>query len=152
MSSYTELETNLEDHDSAFTEVSFLLEVLTGTISDVIGQSMPSLAVNAGRQMGKKLPVYLPEPSLELVLETLQKRLYEGFRIDFSVNDKVAELEIGRCAIREVCHERKIELGGELCQMLHYYWSGMLAQLLGCPVRATGCKAGEICSLRMEAA
>ena len=59
MSDRNEISMSEADHDAAFTEVSFLLEVLVDTLGDVVGNSMAALGTAAGRQMGKKLPVYL---------------------------------------------------------------------------------------------
>jgi len=150
MTFYNELELSLEDHQVAFTEICFLLDVLTRTIGEVVGQGRASLAVNAGRQMGKKLPVHLPDARFEQVLEALEQRLAEGFGIAWQVEGNRAELRVDRCAIREVCRERQLEVGGDLCQLLHNYWSGMLSQLLGRPVRVCACQAGESCVLELE--
>ncbi len=152
MNRSTELSTTLEEHESAFTEICFLLEVLTASINEVVGQSMPSLAVNAGREMGKKLPVHLEDPDLDKVLAALAARLDEGFEIEFRVEGKAAQLQVGRCAIREVCENRGLEIGGDLCKMLHHYWAGMLAQLLGRPVRAGKFRAGTDCSIELKSA
>jgi hypothetical protein len=43
-----ELTQTMEDHDKAFVEVSFLLEMIVDTIAAFVGKSTPSLAV-AGR-------------------------------------------------------------------------------------------------------
>jgi hypothetical protein len=146
----TELTATLEDHEVALTEISFLLEVLASTISEVIGQSMPSVAVCAGRQRGKKLPVVLRDPDMQKVLTVLAERLEAGFGITFRTDSTGADLSIGRCAIREVCLTRHLELGGDLCRMLHYYWSGLLTELYGRPVRAGKFTAGPCCTLRMD--
>jgi hypothetical protein len=148
----TELTATLEDHNKAFTEVSFLLEMLTSAVKDVVGNSTPSLGINAGRQMGKKLSIYLTNPTLEKVLKDLTKRLESGFKIGFKCDDAGAELGIEKCAIREVCATRKLQLGGELCQMFHYYLSGMTTELLGKPVRSGAIKADAAkCTARLDA-
>lgn len=147
----TELDATLEDHQAAFTEVCFLLDVLTRTIGDVVGQSQASLAINAGRHMGRKLPVHIENPDLPQVAEALRNRFHEGFEIAVAADAVKAELTVDRCAIREVCRERNLEVGGELCRMLHFYWSGIMSHLLGRPVRVGDVTAGESCRLCMEA-
>lgn len=144
---HTELAAGLQDHEAAFTEISFLLRVLTGTIGDVVGNSMPSLAVSAGRQMAGKMPVYLSEPDLETVLQTLARSLEAGFELTCKPLDKGAEITVGRCAIREVCDNQGLEPGDRLCQMLHHYWAGMIAELLGRPARIRQCTPGCQCTL-----
>ena len=62
MISNSELQTTLDDHQTAFTEISFILEVLSQTIGQVVGQSSASLAISAGKFMAKKMPIYLENP------------------------------------------------------------------------------------------
>ena len=50
-----------EDYDKAFTEVSFLLEMLIETITTFVGKSTPSLVVVAGRKMAANMPVHMAE-------------------------------------------------------------------------------------------
>lgn len=148
----SELTATLDDHQKAFTEVCFLLEVLNDTISQVIGQSTASVGIAAGRHMAKKMPIYLVNPTLEDVLAALVKRLDNGFAISFGGTDKGASIDIGRCAIRDVCQNRQLDLGGQLCTMFHHYLAGMTAEFLGKPVRAGAIAAGpDQCTFPLEA-
>ena len=150
MSDRTELTLAQGDYDKAFTEVSFLLDVLTRTIGQVVGSASTSMAVSAGRHMAKKLPLALGSSvQLEDALAALQDRLEAGFDITFSCTNGKADLKVGRCAVREVCSDRGMEIGGELCVMLHNFWAGMLAELHGVPVRSKGFTAGDTCTISM---
>ena len=151
MSAYGELELTLEDHQSAFTEVSFLLEVLVRTAGEVVGKSLPALGANAGRHMGRKLPVHLDRPDLAAAERAVAGRLGAGFDIQGACAGQGADLTIGRCALREVCRSRGLEVGGELCRVFHHYHAGMIAQLLGRPVRAGAVQAGDPCSVHLDA-
>ncbi len=152
MSQGTELTATIEDHEKAFTEVCFLLEVLSETINQVIGQSTSSLGITAGRQMAKRMPVYLKNPDLSAVLEAIRKRLESGFEMSAKPDAKGAQIQMGRCAIREVCKNRGQKVGGQLCTLFHYYLAGMTAEFLGKPVRAGQAQAGETCSFGLECA
>ena len=145
-----ELQLTLEDHQRAFTEVSFLMEMLVRTAGEVVGRSMPSLGTNAGRQAARKLPIAPVEPELEAVLRAVAGSLSAGFDLGGACNGSGADLRIGRCVVRDVCRQRGLELGGELCKAFHYYLAGMMAQLLGKPARPGAVGAGESCTLRME--
>lgn len=146
-----ELTLTLEDHQRAFTELSFLLEMLVRTAGEVVGKSMPSLGTNAGRQMGRKLPVLLAEPDLEAVLRTAAEALAAGFELSGARAGSGADIRVGRCVVRDVCRQRGLQLGGELCKAFHCYLAGMMAQLLGKPVRQGAFTAGQECALRLEA-
>ena len=145
-----ELELTLEDHQRALTEVSFLLEMLVRTAGEVVGRSMPSLGTNAGRQMGRKLPVAPVKPEPAAVLRVVAESLAAGFAIAGECNGSGADLRIERCVVRDVCRQQGLELGGELCKAFHYYLAGMMAQLLGKPARPGAVGAGPTCTLRME--
>lgn len=151
MSTQPELLLSKEDHDRAFTEVSFLLDMLVRTAGTVVGKSTPALGVNAGRHMGKKLPVLITEPNMEKVLAATADALKSGFVVKCSAIDSGARVEFGRCAIREVCRDRGLEVGGDLCKMFHAYVAGMMAQLLGKPVRPGQTTAGDTCSVQFDA-
>ncbi len=150
MTDRSELALTVEDHDKAFTEVCFLLEVLVDALGELVGRSTPTLGVTAGRQMGKKLPIHLTEPDMRAVLAALSERLASGWAMEIRADATGADVEFGKCAIRDVCKNRDLELGGELCQMFHYYLSGMAAELCGKPVRASIRSAGETCQTRMD--
>lgn len=147
----SELTLTIEDHQRAFTEVSFLLEMLVRTAGEVVGRSMPSLGTNAGRQMGRKLPVLVAEPDLEKVLRVAAESLSAGFELSGACAGSGADVRVGRCVVRDVCRERGLQLGGELCKAFHSYLAGMMAQLLGKPVRPSLASPGEECRLRVDA-
>jgi hypothetical protein len=145
-----ELQLTLEDHERAFTEVSFLLEMLVRTAGEVVGRSMPSLGTNAGRQVGRKLPIAPVKPELEPVLRVVFESLSAGFDIAGECTGSGADLRVGRCVVRDVCQQQGLELGGELCKAFHHYLAGMMAQLLGRPARPGAVGAGPTCTLRVE--
>lgn len=152
MNGRAELLLTAADHDKAFTEVSFLLDIFVSAIGDVVNKSGPALGLAAGRHMGKKLPVFLAGPTMASVLEAVARRLASGFAIEFRCDGSGAEVGIARCAIRDVCAKRDIKAGGEMCRMFHYYLAGIATELLGGrAVKATEASAGEErCTFRLE--
>lgn len=152
MSKRAELELTSEDHQKAFTEVSFLMEIFILTMKDVVGAGTASVARNAGKQMSKKLPIYLGDkPSMEEVMRPVLEHLSAGFEIDMKTQGNVAELDFGRCAIRDVCKNRGIPPGGELCKVFHGFLAGIANELSGRPVRTVKMEAAAArCACRME--
>jgi hypothetical protein len=141
----------MEDHQKAFTEVSFLLEMLVRTAGEVVGRSLPSVGTNAGRHMGRKLPIFLTAPDLPLAERAVAERLRPGFDIQGACVGGGADLAFGRCVVRDACRIRGLEAGGELCRMFHHYNAGMIAQVLGKPVRLGALSAGEQCTVHLDA-
>jgi len=151
MSTPASLGPTLEEHRQAFTEVSFLLEMLVRTAGVVVGKSAPSLGTNSGRHQARKLPVLLDRPDLASALGAATGSLASGFELTPACADAQATVQVGRCVIRDVCAERGLPLDGDLCKMFHTYLAGMTAQLLGRAVRVGAVAAGPACTVQLEA-
>lgn len=144
-----ELTQTMEDHDKAFIEVSFLLDMFVDTIETFVGKSTPSLAVASGRKMAKNMPIYLEETSGATALEEMVRVFSEGFDIAGTFEGKEATIEIDHCPIYSVCQERGLVLNGPTCQMFHYYIAGIMAELTGSPARPKTVEVGEKCRFQL---
>jgi len=145
-----ELKQTMDDHDRAFIEVSFLLDMFVDTIETFVGKSTPALAVASGRKMAQNMPIYLEEPSGSEALEKMVGFFSEGFDISGHFNGKEATIEIDHCPIHSVCRERGLEIDGSTCQMFHYYVAGIMAELTGSPARPKTVAAGEKCCFLLQ--
>ena len=145
-----ELQHNMEDHDKAFIEVSFLLDMFVETTETFVGKSTPSLAVAAGRKMAKNMPIYLEEPDGATALSEMVRVFSEGFDISGHFEGKEATITIKQCPINSVCRERQLELNGSTCQMFHYYVAGIMAELTASPARPVRVEAGETCHFTLQ--
>ena len=137
------------DHDAAFMEVSFLLQMLAQTVEEVIGNPAP-LGVSAGRAMAAKLPVYLKEPTLASVLEALDPLLKDGFEFSTTGEGNTAALAVGRCVIRDLAAKQGEAPGGKLCKLYHSYLSGIISHLLTRQSRVQETSAGRTCALIVQ--
>ncbi len=150
MSGNSELTLAPEDYDKAFTEVSFLLEMLIETITTFVGKSTPSLVVVAGRKMAANMPVHMatktPEEAISELIRVLRIQ-----RIDIAghVEGGQAVLTMQDCPIGSVCRNRKMEIGSQVCQMFHYYLAGIVAELSGIPARPKTITVGEQCTFNL---
>jgi hypothetical protein len=146
----TELKQTMEDHDKAFIEVSFLLDMFVDTIETFVGKSTPALAVASGRQMAQNMPIYLDkEAGGGAALEELVRVFSEGFDIAGTFEGKEATIRIDHCPIYAVCRERNLEINGSICQMFHYYIAGIMAELTRSPARPKTIEAGQSCRLTL---
>lgn len=141
----------LEDHQRAFTEVSFLLDAFATALGDIMGGATVSVGRGAGRQMARKLPDYLPEPTIDAVLGIIADRLRKGFEmsVERGENGEV-ELRFDRCAIRQVCEARGKQPGGDLCRIFRNYLDGVICELLCRPTRSSVISCGKSCRIRLE--
>jgi elongation factor P--beta-lysine ligase len=146
----TELQLTVAEYDKAFIEVSFLLDMFVSTIEAFIGKSTPSLAVAAGRKMAANMPIHLEDPTPENALEALvQFFTMQQMEIQGRFDGAEGVITLDHCPIRSVCLERKMEIDSHVCQMFHYYISGIMAELTGRPVRPRTLAAGERCSFAL---
>ena len=135
-------ETVLEDHRKAFGEVAFLMDIFTATIDNIMGGATAPVGRIAGREMAKKLPVHLGDPSFEEAIAVLAARMSAGFQ--FTLEGE-RELFFDRCVLRDVCTLRGIPAGGALCRLFHSYFDGILNELLCRPVKSEIVACGDQC-------
>ncbi len=140
----------LQDHKDAFTEVSFLIDIFASTVTEMMGGATASVGRAAGREMARKLPLYLTEHDLEIVLGELSKQLEKGFSFEFNCSDDGATIDFNKCAIREVCTRRQKELGSGICDLFHFYFDGIVNELTGRPTKSKLLETGDLCRTQME--
>lgn len=146
----SELQLTAEDHDKAFIEVCFLLDMFVDTIEKFVGKSTPSLAVAAGRKMAKNMPIYLEDPTPENALSELVRVFnIQQMEISGEMEGGEASITINQCPIGSVCNNRNMELDGAACQMFHYYVGGIMAEFTGRPARPKTINVGETCNFKL---
>jgi len=145
-----DLEVTLDEHQKAFAEVSFLIDIFTTTIDLIMGGATTSVGRIAGREMARKLPLYLQQPSLAEVVRELATQMQGGF--EFSLADTGAEQELvfQRCLFQDVCAARGLPLGGPTCKLFHAYLDGQINELLSRPVKSELLEWGPKCRARLR--
>ncbi len=150
MTGNDDLQLTLEEHGEAMTEVCFLLDAFASTIHGLMGGATAPVGRIAGRHMARKLPVYLPEPTLETVLECVAGQFRSGYEMSPRCLERGAEIVFGRCTMREVCRERSLQPGGDLCRLFHYYLDGIVNELLERPVKSELATTGDSCRIDIQ--
>lgn len=139
-------------HRMAFTEVSFLLDIFASTIEELMGGATASVGRIAGRELARKLPIDVPAANRMEIIRQVAAHFNNGYDIRTgnieSEND--AMIQFGNCAIREVCTSRQMPLGGELCHLFHYYFDGVINELVKCPVKSEVTPADNVCHCHMR--
>ena len=146
----SELQLTAEDHDKAFQEVCFLLDIFVDTIEQFVGKSTPALAVAAGRKMAANMPIYLTEPTPENALaELVRVFTMQQMEIQAEMQGKEAHISIAHCPIGSVCRQQNMAIDGSACQMFHYYLAGIMAEFTGRPARPKTIVTGESCTFSL---
>jgi hypothetical protein len=146
MSSGNLTEITVEDHKNGFNEVAFLLDIFTSTIDSIMGGATAPVGRIAGREMARKLPVYLENPSIEETVALLAGRMKDGFEFKLNISGEQQQLDFGKCVLREVCSLRGVQTGGAMCRLFHSYLDGILNELISRPVKSEIVACGDLCS------
>lgn len=145
------LETTLEDHTTALNEVSFLMDIFASTIDNIMGGATAPVGRIAGREMARKLPINLDNPSIEDALGVLAARMKAGFVFSLEGAGDEKELVFERCALREVCSLRGLQTGTALCRLFHSYFDGIVNELICRPVKTENIScAGAQCRMNIR--
>lgn len=135
----------IEDHRNGFNEVAFLLDIFTATIDSIMGGATAPVGRIAGREMARKLPVYLKNPSLEEAVALLAGRMGNGFEFSLDSSGEQKQLDFGKCVLREICSLRGVQTGGAMCRLFHSYLDGILNELVSSPVKSHIISCGDRC-------
>ena len=139
-------------HRLAFTEVSFLLDIFASTIEELMGGATASVGRIAGRELARKLPIDVPATDRKEIIRQVAAHFNNGYdiRTGKTEDGNHEMIQFGDCAIREVCRSRQMPLGGELCHLFHYYFDGVINELVKCPVKSEVTPADSICHCHMQ--
>ncbi len=141
-------ELTADDHKHAMLEVAFLLEAFANTIDNVMGGATGPVGRIAGRDMAKKLPLHLGDPSLAETLAVLSERMKSGFDVTVaSVDGNAADTTVGTCFIRDLCSGSGKKPGGAACKLYHAYFDGIVNELMRRPVKSEIVKVGASCKI-----
>lgn len=138
------LDLTKEDYQKATVEVAFLLDAFASTIDNIMGGNTAPVGRIAGRDTASKLPIHLPDPTLQDIVAALGEQMRAGF--DFTLDGD--GMLFKSCIIRDMCALRKIETGGALCRLFHSYFDGIVNGLLCRPVKSTIVSVGDECQLQ----
>jgi hypothetical protein len=139
-----------DDHDKAALEVAFLLDIFASTIDDLMGGATASVSRIAGRSMAQKFPVTLHSPDLREAISAVAGQMHGGFDFSASIRDCHADMTFNKCAIRQMCQDRNVPLGGPICKLFHYYLDGVLNEMYSRPVKSQVVSTGPQCKTTLE--
>ena len=140
----------VEDHQKAFTEVAFLIDIFTATIDNIMGGATASVGRMAGRDTAKKYPIFLENPSLAEAMAVVSDRMKAGFAISFETTGDDSIVVFDRCILRDICEQRGIEMGNAMCRLFHAYFDGVLNELINRPVKSEISECGQQCRTRIK--
>ncbi|ABB33535.1 hypothetical protein GeomeDRAFT_1166 [Geobacter metallireducens RCH3] len=150
MSTTTTEQVTLEDHVNAATEVAFLLDIFAATVDTIMGGATASVGRIAGREMARKLPIHLTNPTLDEIVALLNSRMKAGYQFRLEGEGTERVLLFDHCVLQEVCAKRGLTLGTALCRLFHAYLDGILNELICRPVKSEVVSCGDQCRLSLR--
>ena len=140
-----ETELTKDDYNSAHIEVSFLLNMLSQTITHVIGKASGVVGITAGRESAKRIPVFFENSNLSDITKEIESYLKGGFDLKLQETNEGYTLNVNKCEIRNVCEREGIEIGGDLCNYFHNYINGMIVEFSKKKLQVKTKQAGKSC-------
>jgi hypothetical protein len=140
-----ELNLSIEDHNNATIEISFLLNLFSKAISEIIGNAVSSIGISSGREFAKKMPILFDSTNMKDSIDKLTKYLQGGFDISSELSENQINFTFSRCALKNICQLKKDDLGGYLCKLFHLYMNGIIIQITKKNLKMAIIKTGDEC-------
>lgn len=112
----------------AKTDLGIRLLSVAAVLKKTLGQSLASIGTQAGRQLAQQLPRYQPPATIEDALALAQSVFAPAWQLNISLQENQCTIRVAACFIRELCKNRGIELGGDLCTLFYGYLAGYIAK------------------------
>jgi ferredoxin len=128
---------------NAESDLGIRLLSVAAVLKQTLGQSLAAIGTQAGRSLATQLPRYQPPASLDEALTLTKETFSPAWDLHFDLRDDKLALQVKACFIREICHAKKLDLGGDLCVLFYGYLAGYLAKIAGIRPRLLETKPGE---------
>jgi L-aspartate semialdehyde sulfurtransferase ferredoxin len=128
---------------AAESDLGIRLLSVAAVLKQTLGQSLAAIGTQAGRLLAGQLPRYQPPASLDEALQLTRATFAPAWEFASTVQDDKLTLRVGSCFVRELCQQKHMELGGDLCVLFYGYLAGYLSKTAGIRPRLMDTKRGE---------
>jgi ferredoxin len=118
-----------EEMALAETDLGVRLLSVAAVLKQTLGDSVSAIGTQAGRSLAVQLPRYQEPASLEESLLLTKQLFAPAWDLEFVLRDKALSLTVRTCFIRELCQQKSIALGGDLCTLFYGYIAGYLSKV-----------------------
>jgi NAD-dependent dihydropyrimidine dehydrogenase PreA subunit len=132
-----------KSRDQALADLSIRLLSIAEVFKRTLGSSLPAVGTMAGRTLARHLPRHRSPGSLEEVLALATRQFAPAWNLQTVVDGERLMIAVRDCLVREVCQERGIDLGGELCTLFYSYLSGYIAAMARVRLRKAKAEPGD---------
>ncbi len=129
--------------DHALDDLGLRLLSMAEVFKRTLGGSLPAVGTMAGRTLAKHLPRYRAPESLEEALELAVRQFSPAWKLETTLQGESLTITVSDCFVREVCMQRDLELGGELCVLLYNYLAGYIGRMGSARLRLLEADRGQ---------
>jgi ferredoxin len=128
---------------AAESDLGIRLLSVAAVLKQTLGQSLAAIGTQAGRLLAGQLPRYQPPASLDEALQLTRATFAPAWEFASTLQDDKITLRVGSCFVRELCQQKHMELGGDVCVLFYGYLAGYLSKTAGIRPRLMDTKRGE---------
>ena len=116
--------------DKALSDLGVRLLSVAAVFKQTLGGALPAVGTLAGRTLAGQLPRYQPPASFEETLSFARIKFSPAWEIT-PKQDGGQELiiEVKGCFVRDLCRQKGIPLGEEMCVLFNHYLTGYLGRM-----------------------
>ncbi|MBI5014174.1 MAG: 4Fe-4S binding protein [Deltaproteobacteria bacterium] len=120
----------------ALDDLSVRLLSVAVVLKDIVGTGLAPVGLMAGRSLATQLPRYQPPKDLDGALALAKAEFSPAWDLSFTARgDGGLGIEVGSCAVRELCSLENLPLGGALCVLFYNYLAGYLGRMVKCQMK-----------------
>ena len=136
---------------AAMGDLGVRLRSVGAVLKDIVGTGLAPVGMMAGRALATQLPRYQPPSSLDEALELAKREFAPAWELGFQQGEGTLRVDVGACAVRELCTSEKIPLGGELCVLFFHYMAGYLNRMAKTQLRlGSAQRAADRCAYEVK--
>lgn len=113
----------------ALADLGVRLRSVAEVFKRTLGGSLPAVGTMAGRTLARHLPRYREPAGLGEALDLARAQFAPAWQMTTRLEGDSLEVEVGQCAVREVCRREQVELGEEMCVLFYNYLAGYVGRM-----------------------
>lgn len=139
-----------ESRKKALVDLGVRLRSVAEVFKRTLGGSLPAVGTMAGRTLARHLPRYRPPGSFGEAVDLAMMQFAPAWEMDTSLEGDTLTINVGQCAVRDVCEREGLELGGEMCILYYNYLAGYIGKMGGARLRLEDAQRGPSCTYTVK--
>lgn len=126
----------------ALVDLGVRLRSVAEVFKRTLGGSLPAVGTMAGRTLARHLPRYREPKNLGQALDLATTQFAPAWEMSTALEGDSLTINVGRCAVRDVCKREGVELGEEMCVLYYNYLAGYVGRMGKTRLKLIGAERG----------